>query len=254
MKDTLDGDAHVNVMFEVDAIQYIKGEIINGCRVIKKEPNGVIHAKSEYAGIQMQVSANMSIFKEGDVIPVIVKMVRYNVNQSAISVLSVPFMPLPNTVVYYKINDVLNKQEIAFVNELQSQIKTEEDAIKKLDVNAKKIYKFFVDLLSNKEPSMEKGKKLNIADITSFKSGVIWKPEMAFGSMDLYTSDLKDDSKVDIINESPLIAFSTMLVKHLSNLQTLRGFIKYYPKITNISEHKNIWKMYTSLKNSNLKK
>ena len=28
MKDTLDGDAHTNVMFEVDAIEYIKDEII----------------------------------------------------------------------------------------------------------------------------------------------------------------------------------------------------------------------------------
>ena len=59
MKDTLDGDAHTNVMFEVDAIEYIKDEIINGCKIIKKEPNGIIHAKSEYSGIQLNKQSNM---------------------------------------------------------------------------------------------------------------------------------------------------------------------------------------------------
>ena len=79
MQTSLDGNSQVNVKFEVDALTYITNEIINGCTIVKKEPNGIIHAKSKYAGIQMSIQQNMSIFKENDIVPVIVKRVRYNI-------------------------------------------------------------------------------------------------------------------------------------------------------------------------------
>lgn len=249
MKDTLEGDAHTNVMFEVDAVQYIKDEIINGCKIIKKEPNGIIHAKSEYAGIQLNVQSSMSIFKEGDVIPVIIKMVRYNVNQTAVSILAVPFIPIINTITYYKIDGMLNKQENTHIEYLINQIKNEELNLKKLDANSKKIYKFFVDLLSNKSSPIKSWKKIHILDLINIKTGIIFKPETVFDSPDVYYNDSTDTEVIDnIIDESPFIIFSTMLIKYLSNLQTIQDFLKYYPKFADISSQKNIWKLYTSLK------
>ena len=250
MKDTLDGDAHTNVMFEVDAIEYIKDEIINGCKIIKKEPNGIIHAKSEYSGIQLNIQSNMSIFKEGDIIPVIVRMVRYNVNQSAISVLAVPFMPIVNPIQYYKINGVLTKQETDNIKSLLDQIKDAETQIDKLDVTDKKIYKFFNELLSNKEPSIKSGKKINISDIMNIKSGIVSKIEGVFDYSQIYyteETDSKNTSDV-IIEDSSYIIFSVLLIKYLCNLQTLQNFIKAYPKFTDIQQHKNTWKLYASLK------
>lgn len=250
MKDTLDGDAHTNVMFEVDAIQYIKDEIINGCKIIKKEPNGIVHAKSEYAGIQLNIPSNMSIFKEGDIIPVIVKMVRYNVNQTAISILAVPFIPIVVPIVYYKINGVLTKQEIDNVKSLLDRVKTEETKLKKLNDVDKKIYKFFVDLLSNKTSDTKEIKsanKLNIADILNIKSGIVFKPAIEYDSPDVYYNESKIDV-ADVIEESPFIIFSTLLIKYLSNLQSLQEFLKYYSKFTDIQNNKNIWKLYSSLK------
>ena len=55
MKDTLDGDALTNIQFEVDAIIYFDGEIINGVTIVKKEPNGIIHAKSKYDGAERTI-------------------------------------------------------------------------------------------------------------------------------------------------------------------------------------------------------
>ena len=259
MKDTLDGDAHTNVMFEVDAIEYIKDEIINGCKIIKKEPNGIIHAKSEYSGIQLNIQSNMSIFKEGDIIPVIVRMVRYNVNQSAISVLAVPFMPIVNPIQYYKINDVLTKQETDIIKSLLDQINDTETQIAKLDTDAKKIYKFFSELLSNKEPAtsgenlsapVKSVKKINISDIMNIKSGIVFKPEGVFDDSQIYYTEEKDNSNMsnDSIEDSSYIIFSVLLIKYLCNLQTLQNFIKTYPKFTDIQQYKNTWKLYSSLK------
>lgn len=254
MKDTLDGDAHTNVMFEVDAIEYIKDEIINGCKIIKKEPNGIIHAKSEYSGIQLNMQSNMSIFKEGDIIPVIVRMVRYNVNQSAISVLAVPFMPIVNPIQYYKINGSLTKQETDNIKSLLDQIKDTETQIDKLDTMDKKIYKFFSELLSNKEPSIKSSKKIKISDIMNIKSGIVFKSEGVFDDSQIYYIEEKDnlndnsETNDNTIKESSYIIFSVLLIKYLCNLQTLQNFIKAYPKFTDIQQHKNIWKLYSSLK------
>jgi len=250
MKDTLDGDAHTNIMFEVDAIQYIKDEIINGCKIIKKESNGIVHAKSEYAGIQLNIPATMSIFKEDDIIPVIIKMVRYNVNQSAISVLAVPFIPTVSPVVYYKLNDILTKQENENIKTLIEQVKNEENKIDKLNTNEKKIYNFFVDLLSNKQTAMKSGKKFNISDVLNIKTGIVWKPNIGFDTPDIYHSaaEIKEEPQDGVINESQFISFSTMLIRYLSNLQTLQEFLKYYPKFTDIQNNKNIWRLYSSLK------
>ena len=135
MKDTLEGDCSVNIMFEVDAIEYIKNEIINGCKIIKKESNGIIHAISNYAGIQINIPANISIFKEGDIIPVIVKMTRYNINQTSISVLATPFIPNNDPAICYKITDALSEQETDIIKSILSQIKTEELIIKNLKKN-----------------------------------------------------------------------------------------------------------------------
>ena len=254
MKDTLDGDAHTNVMFEVDAIEYIKDEIINGCKIIKKEPNGIIHAKSDYSGIQLNMQSNMSIFKEGDIIPVIVRMVRYNVNQSAISVLAVPFMPIVNPIQYYKINGSLTKQETDNIKSLLDQIKDTETQIDKLDTMDKKIYKFFSELLSNKEPSIKSSKKIKISDIMNIKSGIVFKSESVFDDSQIYYIEEKDnlndnsETNDNTIKESSYIIFSVLLIKYLCNLQTLQNFIKAYPKFTDIQQHKNIWKLYSSLK------
>jgi hypothetical protein len=182
MKDTLNGDAQLSVMFEVDAIVYMMHEIINGCEIIKKEPNGIIHAKSNHAGIQLNIHQNMSIFKEGDVLPVIVKKVRYNINQTDISILAMPFIPMDYDVIYYKITGLPSETELTSINNLIKQIKDEEGKISKLNTNDKKIYKFFVDLLNNQKkiPEPKKAKKINISDLNTAKNisnGTLFKLE-----------------------------------------------------------------------------
>lgn len=247
MTDTLEGHAQTNVMFEADVIEYKKNEVINGCKVIKKEPNGIVHAKSEYAGIQINMQSNISIFNEGDIIPVIVKMVRYNVNQKAISVLAMPFIPVQPDIIYYKINGEMSKSEIDNINSLIAQIKSEETNIHNLSSSDKKIYEFFNTLFSTKTTIQSDYTKINIDKILSLGSGIIYKPNDKFDSPDiLYT---KDESKQkDAITELPFIAYSSILINYLCNLQNIQSFIKQYPTFADISKYKNIWKMYTSLK------
>ena len=198
MKDTLEGDSHTNIMFEVDAIVYQKNEIINGCHIIKKEPNGIIHGKSTYAGIQLSIQPNMSIFKEGDIVPVIVKRVRYNVNQTSMSVLAVPFIPIQYQPIYYSTNGSLSKIQTAELKSLLDQIKIEQSKLKNLNANDKKITSFFIDLLSpsksldptkvsdNQKLSIAKSKKIDILDILELDHGILFRPDIKFDDSSIY--------------------------------------------------------------------
>jgi hypothetical protein len=283
MKDTLDGDAHTNIMFEVDAIIYQKNEIINGCKIIKKEPNGIIHGKSKYAGVQLSIQPNMLIFKEGDIVPVIVKRVRYNINQTAISVLAAPFIPANNDQIYYNIIGSLSNQQLGELKSVLEQIKSEEEKIKKLNVNDKKIYTFFNDLLSplkisnNKDVQFKNVKKVNIHDILELKMGIIYKPKLKYNDPTIYfssidttntdvvvSSDLSsiatekmENNKIterknhtlnNIVDESAYIIFYSILINYLSTIQSLLDFINQYPTFDSVQKSKELWKMFTMLK------
>lgn len=274
MKDTLGGDAYTNVMFEVDAIVYQVNEIINGCKIIKKEPNGIIHGKSDHAGIQLSIQPNMSIFKEGDVVPVIVKRVRYNVNQTAVSVLAVPFIPMIVDPIYYNIHGVLSKQQTDELKYIIDQINTEDQKINNLNANDKKIYKFFADLINTDAPNnvdIKNIKKININNILDLKSGLIYRLDNKYDDPNIYYSESKEltfnlesiseephssDSIIkksppkinNVIDESIYIAFYSILIKYLTNLQSLQNFIIQYPTFTSVQNSKEIWKMYSMLK------
>lgn len=268
MKETLDGDTQSSVTFEVDAIIYKRNEIINGCKIIKKEPNGITHAKSKYAGIQLSIQQHMSIFKEGDVVPIIVKRVRYNINQTAISILAVPFIPMEYKKYYYKLTGSLTKDETANITSLIKQINDEDSKISKLNANDKKIFKFFVDLLHYPaKTSTKNAKKINLSKILEVKTGILFKTENKYDDSFIYhesndkgernsmISELtKTDSKKNIVSNDIVVeeniynVFSHFLLEYLSNLQSLQDFINHYPSFASVQKDKTIWKMYSMLK------
>jgi hypothetical protein len=245
MKDTLNGGATVNIIFEANVIVYHKGEVINGCKIIKKEPSGIMHAKSEYAGIQLNIKADMSIYKEGDVVPIIVKMVRYNPNQTSISVSAHPFMPIDELPIYYNIVGDLSTDQKTILNNILIRIKDEEKIIDNLSTTDKKIYKFFIDLLYNDtKKSKLVSKKVSLTDMIELKNGIVFRPMKKYDD-DTIQHLTRDQPSID---ESPFIIFSIMLNKYISNLQTLSEFLKYYPSFASVQKNKEIWKMYNMLK------
>ena len=247
MKDGLDGDSNVNLLFEVDCIIYLKDEIINNCKIIKKESNGIIHASSKYTGMQLTVPPNMNIFNEGDYIPVIVKRVRYNIGQRLISVLAMPFVPVIYEPIYYKIDGVLTKTQNTDIQILIGQIKDYADYFNTLNSNSKKIYKFFNELLQQKNISKKNYNKIDICNIIDIKSGYIYK-QYNYYDDNYITVDESLDNDTNVINENIFIIFSSILILHLSHLHTLKEFLQQYSTFDEVQNHKNIWKFYTMLK------
>ena len=147
--ENLDSDFNINIQFEAEVLIYQKNDIIHDCKIIKKESNGIIHGKSKYCGIQLNIQQNLSIYDSGDTIPVIVKMLRYNINQSEISVLATPFIPLKYDIIIY--NTINNLTDIGYKKllELNNSVKNLDDKINKLNKSNMNVFNFFKGLLSN---------------------------------------------------------------------------------------------------------
>jgi hypothetical protein len=265
MKDTLDGDANTNVMFEADVIVYTPGEVINGCTIIKKEPNGIVHAKSKYAGIQINMQS-MSIFKEGDVVPVVVKRVRYNVHQSAITVSANPFVPNKYAHIYYKLTGNISASQAKELKMHVADVQNLLQYFSKLKATDAKIYKFFVDLMFNKKeknkipPKATKVDLFKLIDTFDEKNdngtsvnGVVYKASMPYNDTSVYYNDdasilEKLESKSTIIEQSRYLVFTDLVLSQLSKLQTIKDFVEFYPDFKSVQQNKEIWKMYTMLK------
>ena len=274
MKDTLDGDSNTSIRFTADVIVYNHGEIINGCTIIKKEPNGIVHAKSEYAGLQLSIQNNMVIFKEGDVVPVRVKRVRYNVNQSAISVSAMPFIPIPYSHIYYRHTSNLDKQHIKELRVIVHDIESILKEFTALSPNKKKIHKFFIDLLFNKSDKNtipNNSEKLSMSKILTIAegsggpnapgSGITYMPNGHYDDMTVYrvaeddaatvlekTASQSEKLNIDVIEESSYLVLYNILLTQLSRVQTIKNFIEFYPDFNAVQKNKEIWKLYSMLK------
>ena len=243
MTDDLDGSATVDVIFESDVIEYIPNEIINGCEILKVE-NGYIHAKSKYASIQINMKKNISIYTEGDIVPVIVRKSAYNINKDSISVAAAPFMPIREDIQYFKIINNLDIIERKYLTSLLNQLKKYEEKINKIDKN---VLKFFNELLSF-NVKIKSSKKINIYELTEkdMLNNIVFTHQGNYKSTEV---QLADEKKIkEYKEENAFIALSTIIIKHLNNLQTLISFSEHYPTFADVSKNKSLWGLYMKQK------
>lgn len=274
MKDTLEGDSQLSVLFEVDALIYAKGEVINGCTIVKKEPNGIVHAKSQYAGIQINITRNLDIFKEGDVVPIIVKRVRYNINQPEVTVLATPFIPPNDNVVYYKPTGKLDDNQSKDIDKILKQIGDAKKMLSSQTSTNKKIIKFFINLIALKKQKQPKIlQKISIHDVKKWSvinegalvleqgdNPHVLQVQIGDSSMSKLVSSSVGNSaeeksesfpSVDeslIVEETIYNICTIFLLNHLQYLQTIQGFLKQYPTFAAVQKNKSIWKLYNMLK------
>jgi hypothetical protein len=263
MIDSLEGYSSICVSFEVDAIIYQEGEIINGCKITKIEPYGRIYAESKYTSIQLKQDKSLSIFKEDNIIPVIVKTVRYYPNKDKISVGAIPFIPLFPVLTIYNVKEPLTQEQIPKIEYILKSIKVELDAIKKLSTTETKAYNFFKLLVypfkktqsfeSNSKVKNSKFKKrpLELKELLSIKNGMICRPiELAKHNNQFYYSN-ESPSKLNniiVIDDSMFNISINILNDYLLHLITLREMYEYYPDVKVISKYTDIWKIFKMLK------
>ena len=244
----LDGSFYVDILFEASCLIYEKGEVIHNCKIIQIN-NTTIHAKSEFASLQIKNISKIDIFKENEEIPVIVNMVRYNLFETEIAVSAIPFIPIAHDIDIYKITD---SEEL--------EIKVDSHNIFNLEKELKqcnpKVIKFFKELIYpyNSYKAYNKTYKCDkkaITDSVELQNGDIVFLGDRYLNEDIYFIYKDDVSKID---NKPILSISLRnfidhyTLEYKKNLYQLLDFCKTYDTVEKIKTNTHIWKMYNLLK------
>jgi len=270
MSESLSGNSSICVLFEVDAIVYQEGDIINNCKITKIEPNGKIYAESQYANIQTNQDQSLPIFKEEYIIPVIATNIRNFPSKDKISISAIPFMPMFPQLIIYSVKTPLEEQQIPQLENMLKMVNDELNKIKKLSAPELKSYNFFKTLiypfkkekqfkLDSKSKDFKFNKKqISIKEFMTIKEGLLCRPTELPKHMDqFYYLGNKIDKMGDqfdkinnliILEESMFNIAYKILTDYLRHLITLRELYENYPNIDIIGKYTDVWKMYNMLK------
>lgn len=257
----LDGSTYIDVSFEVYGIVYEKGEVIHDCKIISINAiNGTMHAKSEHASILIKNIKGIIVFKETDVIPVIVNMARYTIFESEISLSAIPFIPILAKPTMFKITSVESdiKKQVSEIIDFKKLDALEKkiDLIKKSN---KAVYKFFHDLVyPYKALQKVSGTVYNI----DLESLLMLKIDSVYYKADCHLDDntyLKLTS-ADIIKLETKYATTAMLeidakdyIIHLfddktKRLNILLDLLELYDSSAKIKSKSPVWSLYNLFK------
>ena len=252
----LDGGCYVNVQCKVRGIILCKGEILHGCKVIKITNSNIIIDHKYVTGMMLADPKRRVIVlvRKDQLIPVIVNDVRYNIGKPQISIICIPYIPMPIKQIFYNINDNLSPEDTEKVDDLLTRI-TDELTIHN-NIKNTKSYAFFRDVMYpyktqqkfNMSPIGSKFNAVNldIKSLLAIKDGCILLPDL---STDIQHSKNKlDTPNVQIIDSSYYPAISELLINKLNYLIALRGFAEQYDTPEKVENMLAYWKTCMSLK------
>jgi hypothetical protein len=93
-------EGQVSLICEVIAIEYLPGETINGCKIIKRLNNGEMTGVVQYGATFITTNPNFASVSEGQIITIQVDKAEYTIMSDKISIISSPYLPATESRVY----------------------------------------------------------------------------------------------------------------------------------------------------------
>lgn len=250
----LDGSLYVDIQFLASGIIYEQEEIIHNCKIVQIHSNGIMHAKSPYAAIQISNIEGMNIFKENEEIPVIVNRVKYNLFEDEITVLAFPLIPVKKKVIFYKSNSGvsnLNAESIQILHQISELLSD----INKLKKDNKDSYDFFLSLLYpyKKQITLKADTEIINADLFKKIDNKIITNSYSY-LVDNFVYLINDTVYKNSFSDTPIIEipFDELVLRILydykKNIIMFKDFINNYNTKEKIKNNSHIWSVFNMLK------
>jgi len=244
------------VRFEVSALVYTPGEILNGCTVVNREENGNIICSQEQTDIILSANPLINSIQISQKISVRVHRSKYTIGNAKISVSAVPLLPSKSPVQYHYKPAGLGPDFQKYLESLLEQI---DDALAIASENKKKpAYKFFEMLLFAYNDSPKLAEPNMYTDLLEFVKNpptvefyVCRDPRLMPTSQKIYIGDsaglLRDDVKV-VMDQPAEVVLTALLDDYYNNIRTVNEMIKIYDKQATLNAHTNLWAIFGAVK------
>ncbi len=257
--DRLDGGAYVDVQFKVEGIILVRGEVLQGCKVINVTSSGIIVNHVYAVGMLMQdkYKKAFSVIKKDQRVPVIVEDATYNVGKSQITISCKPYTPqLFNTMIYNIIN-IISPADTEKLDNILSELSKEESA--HVAIKNTESYEFFKNLiyplktarkfqLSNTGATF-KPVPVSLKNILEIRDGSITSSDITVSEFLVHSKKTFTYENAEDVIDSPLYpAISSILQERIMYLRTLREFAEYYDTTEKTQEMLAYWKICMRVK------
>jgi hypothetical protein len=248
--------ATMGVIFEVTAIIYPIGEIVNGCKVVKKDKKTGIICSSDYASILLNYEDAFDSIQVNQIISVRVGGARYNIGTSKISINAIPFLPFIAPIVYK-----INPATISIKETLQDILKyiaEEEKLAESLKQKNAKGWEFFEKLIYNYKADQEAPKGAKVLKLQDLINGKVDKIKYLSRDQRInlvhpitYGYDEMKDLPTGVNLKEGLALNDIMMLlfgDYYNNLKTVREMLQIYGNPEMLESHKNLWLIFRKYK------
>lgn len=243
----------IDVIFEVSAVIYAIGEVINGCEVINKDKR-IIICSTPITSIMLNADESLESVRKGQKISVRVGGAKYNIGAQRISINAIPYMFITSTTIY-QISSSDNK---LYLQPMLERVQKEESDIDALRKSNPKAWEFFSQLLyaykdAQKAPAgAAEFNLLNI--INDFPKDIkylsrdsklnLFEP-LVYGYRNHADFPLGVKLKSNIVAKEVLLS---LLDDYYNQLRIIREMIEIYDSEGMLEKHKNLWLIFKKAK------
>ena len=236
--------AKINIQFEVSAIVYILGDIINGCTVINKDKTGSILCISKYACIGLKAHKYFQGVQLNQLISVVVGDANYHPGSSQISIKGLPLL-FTDPIIYYIDPSKFTSEQKESIDDIILSITNEENL--KGDI-PERAWQFFDDRLYSYREKMEQPK--NVVEMSIFKLSVAgWfsrDPKIRLSKPIMYY--YKDPPDKPVSTTDSFESYLAILNNYHNIIRTIREMTEIYNTEELMQSHNNIWRIFDKFK------
>lgn len=247
-----DSSGTVNIKFDARVIEYLQGEIINGCEIKSKTPTSVTLSTRE-ADIYMKPSPLFESIKEKQLMPLRVWQSSYQQGTSKASINATPYLPVSKQSIYFTTSAKFSAKESTVIAGYISAIRKEEELRDKIVEENAQGWKYFNDLMyayKTVKPAPSDAEEINIFDLaTGITEGYYSRDltmDMSKSAVHRFPSVKNQNDAIVSFTPSKVVEF--ILCDYLNYIKHIRGMVETYNTKELLISHKNLWAIYTKSK------
>lgn len=254
--DRLDGGATIDVHIKVSGMILNKGEILQGCRVVQITAVKIFIEQKYVSGTLVNDPSQklISTIAKDTILPVIVSEAWYQPGKSQITILAMPYYPIPTEQKFYSIISGFSQDEVNKFEELLADYKLAESYFN--DKRGTGLYKLVAEILYPYKNKLNFGKTsigskftaITVEEAKNISSGWIHCPHESEEKFIWYasTDDMKQTS--ESVVATAYTALSSIISNRITYLQNFRGFMEQYPTVESHKSMKDYWTICQRLK------
>lgn len=250
-QDSLDAFGKISVQFEASVEVLLRGDIVTGCVVQKKNPQGVTICIKDNLVAGYMPHPMYATIMEGQLISVKVINVKYSIGQPRITAQVVPFTYTQGII--YQIGEVTD-EDITFVSAAIEGAKAEEAKLAMVNNKLRDTFKDMLYAFETKQKPPTGTAQINILDVAQLRglNGYVVRDYRADLTTPVaFTTDYPNPAYLGVIVERQLPARGVLvaLIHDYTNyIKFLRELTDTYADAELLQSHKNLWKIFKKSK------